>query len=91
MSEYTSSALPDVSARHEGWVVANGDSDLYAVGTSMASPIFASVIALLNNELLAAGKPALGFLNPWLYSTASAAFKDITAGSRFPAEPTIIH
>jgi tripeptidyl-peptidase-1 len=31
--------------------------------------------------LLAAGKPALGFLNPWLYSTASAAFKDITAGS----------
>ncbi|KAJ7871095.1 Pro-kumamolisin, activation domain-containing protein [Mycena leptocephala] len=77
----TGRALPDVSARHEGWVVANGDSDLYAVGTSMASPIFASVIALLNNELLAAGKPALGFLNPWLYSTASAAFKDITAGN----------
>lgn len=81
MSEYTSSALPDVSARHQGWIVKNGNSNLDALGTSMASPIFASVIALLNNELIAAGKPVLGFLNPWLYSTASAAFKDITAGS----------
>ncbi|KAJ7205471.1 subtilisin-like protein [Mycena pura] len=77
----TGRALPDVSARHQGWVVQNGDTDLEAEGTSMASPIFASVIALLNNELIAAGKPALGFLNPWLYSTASAAVKDITAGN----------
>ncbi|KAJ7315162.1 subtilisin-like protein [Mycena albidolilacea] len=77
----TGRALPDVSARHRGWIVENARTDLDAVGTSMSSPVFASVIALLNNELIAAGKPALGFLNPWLYSTASAAFKDITAGS----------
>jgi tripeptidyl-peptidase-1 len=50
-------------------------------GTSCASPIFASVIGLLNNELAAAGKPALGFLNPWLYSTAASALNDITSGS----------
>ena len=31
--------------------------------------------------LLAAGKPVLGFLNPMLYSTGSAAFTDITSGS----------
>ncbi|KAJ7761364.1 subtilisin-like protein [Mycena metata] len=77
----TGRALPDVSARHQGWIVENARTDLDAVGTSMSSPVFASVIALLNNELIAAGKPALGFLNPWLYSTASAAFKDITAGN----------
>ncbi|KAJ7834704.1 subtilisin-like protein, partial [Mycena olivaceomarginata] len=76
----TGRAVPDVSARHQGSIVQNGDS-VAVGGTSMASPVFASVIALLNNELIAAGKPALGFLNPWLYSTASAAFKDITAGT----------
>ncbi|KAJ7300632.1 hypothetical protein DFH08DRAFT_652755, partial [Mycena albidolilacea] len=57
-------ALPDVPARHQGWVVQDGDTNLEAEGTSMASPVFASVIALLNNELIAAGKPALGLLNP---------------------------
>ncbi|KAJ6574219.1 family S53 protease [Mycena capillaripes] len=77
----TGRALPDVSARHGGRIVENGNSNINAVGTSMSAPIFASVIALLNNELIAAGKPALGFLNPWLYSTASAAFEDVTAGT----------
>ena len=28
-------------------------------------PVFASVIALLNDARFRAGKPALGFLNPW--------------------------
>lgn len=50
-------------------------------GTSCSTPIFASIIALLNDELVAAGKSPLGFLNPWLYSTAASAFKDITSGA----------
>ncbi|KAJ7192048.1 hypothetical protein GGX14DRAFT_326678, partial [Mycena pura] len=33
-------------------------------GTSCASPSFASVIALLTYQLIAAGKSPLGFLNP---------------------------
>lgn len=49
-------------------------------GTSASSPTFASVIALINDELIAAGKSPLGFLNPWLYSTASDALNDITEG-----------
>ena len=36
-------------------------------GTSCASPIFASYIALVNDRLIANGKPVLGFLNPILY------------------------
>ncbi|KAJ6465307.1 subtilisin-like protein [Mycena sanguinolenta] len=49
-------------------------------GTSASSPTFASVIALINDRLIAAQKPVLGFLNPWLYSTASSALTDITIG-----------
>ncbi|KAJ7059142.1 family S53 protease-like protein [Mycena amicta] len=50
-------------------------------GTSSATPIVASLVALLNDRLLAAGKPVLGFLNPLLYSKAArTAFNDITSG-----------
>ncbi|KAF8322236.1 subtilisin-like protein [Clavulina sp. PMI_390] len=49
-------------------------------GTSCSSPIFTSVVALLNDALLNAGKPVLGFLNPWLYANPGA-FNDITTGS----------
>ncbi|KAF7797928.1 hypothetical protein EIP86_009135 [Pleurotus ostreatoroseus] len=31
--------------------------------------------------LVAAGKPVLGFLNPWLYGSAASTFTDITTGS----------
>lgn len=46
-----------------------------------STPIFASVIALLNDERIAAGKSPLGFLNPLLYSTGASALHDITAGA----------
>ena len=53
-------------------------------GTSASSPVFASVIALLNDRLIAAGKPALGFSNPFLYSAqGQAALNDITTGGIF--------
>ncbi|PIL25326.1 hypothetical protein GSI_13215 [Ganoderma sinense ZZ0214-1] len=45
-------------------------------GTSASSPTFASII----DRLLAAGRSPLGFLNPLLYSNATVAFNDITAG-----------
>ncbi|KAI0769616.1 family S53 protease [Trametes elegans] len=51
-------------------------------GTSCSTPITASIISLLNDQLAAAGKPSLGFLNPFLYSAAGrAALTDITSGS----------
>jgi len=53
-------------------VAAQGDHDVY---------VFAAVIALVNDALIAAGRPTLGFLNPWLYSGAFAALTDITTGS----------
>jgi tripeptidyl-peptidase I len=37
------------------------------------------MVALVNDRLIAAGKPALGFLNPFLYNNTQI-FTDITAG-----------
>ncbi|KAJ7726104.1 family S53 protease [Mycena metata] len=51
-------------------------------GTSASTPVFASVISLINDRLIEAGKSPLGFLNPFLYSAAGrAALNDITDGS----------
>ncbi|KAI0016889.1 Pro-kumamolisin [Xylariomycetidae sp. FL0641] len=50
-------------------------------GTSASAPAFAAVIAMINDALLAENRPALGFLNPWLYSEASSGLEDVTIGS----------
>ncbi|KAJ7502624.1 hypothetical protein B0H11DRAFT_1712608, partial [Mycena galericulata] len=44
-------------------IIYQGQTKLVS-GTSCSSPIFAAIIALLNAELVQAGKPILGFLNP---------------------------
>ncbi|KAJ6606105.1 subtilisin-like protein [Mycena vulgaris] len=76
----TGRGYPDVSASGENvWIVQDASTGLVD-GTSCSSPIFASVIGLLNSELLKAGKPVLGYLNPWLYANPGA-FNDITSGS----------
>jgi kumamolisin len=46
-------------------------------GTSAVAPLWAALIALINQKL---GKNA-GFVNPSLYSTAAGAFHDITSGN----------
>ena len=48
-------------------------------GTSCSSPIFASVIALINDARATKGQSPLGFLNPFLYANPQA-FHDITTG-----------
>lgn len=48
-------------------------------GTSASNPIFASVIALVNDNRLSKGKKTLGFLNPLLYANPDM-FTDITEG-----------
>lgn len=74
-------AFPDISAQGENVeIVVGGETGLVA-GTSCSSPIFASVISLLNDRLVAAGRSPLGFLNPFLYGTGASALNDITTGS----------
>jgi subtilase family serine protease len=61
-------------------VTINGGKKKVVSGASCSSPIVASIIALLNAELIAAGNRPLGFLNPFIYANPKA-FNDITTGS----------
>jgi tripeptidyl-peptidase I len=73
--------IPDVAAMGYHYpVVWNGTSHLLD-GTSASAPTFASVITLINDALLAEKRPALGFLNPWLYSSALPGLRDVMMGS----------
>jgi hypothetical protein len=40
-------------------------------GTSLASPLMAGVVAVMNQKLIATGKPVVGFANPLFYSLGS--------------------
>lgn len=71
--------MPDVSANGAKLqVYVNGALGPY-YGTSLSSPIFASLITLINNERHKAGKGPVGFINPVLYANPQV-FNDITTG-----------
>lgn len=50
-------------------IVRNGHIETTG-GTSASGPILAGLVTLLNDQRLAAGRPPLGFLNPFLYHAA---------------------
>ncbi|KAJ7606409.1 subtilisin-like protein [Roridomyces roridus] len=73
--------FPDVAAEWELEISDDSAGGVTSIGgTSCASPIFASFIALVNDRLIAAGRPALGFLNPLLYSIGRAGLDDVVVG-----------
>jgi len=82
--------VPDISlpasADHDGyWIFTQGTRGVVG-GTSVASPVFAGMIALLNQYQVANGfqtTAGQGNINPQLYSMAQSApgaFHDITVG-----------
>ncbi|KAJ7077034.1 peptidase S8/S53 domain-containing protein [Mycena epipterygia] len=85
---------PDVSTQGWNFQMVADNQVILEGGTSASSPTFASIIALINDRLLAAGKPVLGFLNPFLYPKAPTAFTDITTGHnsgfKCPASSAVI-
>jgi len=74
---------PDVSAvGHNLMIIIRGGVDI-ADGTSASTPIFAGVLTLINDYLLANKKPSVGFVNPLLYQLAAEypeTFYDVTYG-----------
>lgn len=72
--------FPDVAAQGTRFRVVDKGIEISVGGTSASAPVFASVVALLNNARLASGKPALGFLNPWIYEQGYNGLKDIVLG-----------
>jgi tripeptidyl-peptidase-1 len=78
----TGRGYPDVSAlggTKNTYCVATGGRFAGVAGTSASSPVVAGVFAKLNGIRLAAGKPSLGFLNPFIYQNPSA-FQDVKLG-----------
>ncbi|KAJ6586025.1 family S53 protease-like protein [Mycena capillaripes] len=71
---------PDVSVQGVHFAIVLGGNVTVESGTSASTPTFASIISLINDRLISAGKPVLGFLNPFLYYYAQTALTDITAG-----------
>jgi kumamolisin len=74
--------IPDVAGDADpatGYQVLVGGQEAVFGGTSAVAPLWAGLIAIINQEL---GKP-VGFLNPTLYqlSASSKAFRDITSGN----------
>ncbi|TVY50958.1 Tripeptidyl-peptidase sed1 [Lachnellula cervina] len=71
---------PDVAAIGQNILLYSDNTPTFVGGTSASAPIFASIITLINEQRLAAGKSVVGFINPTLYKNPDA-FTDITTGS----------
>ena len=94
---------PDVALMAQGSAIANPPGDglasvgyeaivdgqqiNYAGGTSVAAPVWAAIVACMNQARRAAGLPRVGFVNPLLYKLAATAtkaaspFRAITVGA----------
>jgi len=78
----TGRGYPDVAAlggTKTPYCIASNDVFGGVAGTSASCPVVAGVFARLNGLRLAAGKPVLGFLNPFIYKNPSS-FQDVTSG-----------
>ncbi|KAK1853235.1 protease s8 tripeptidyl peptidase [Colletotrichum chrysophilum] len=72
--------MPDVSAISQN-LATFVDLDYGLIsGTSAATPLFASLITIINEHRLQAGKAPVGFINPTLYANPQI-FNDITSGN----------
>ncbi|WFD35081.1 tripeptidyl-peptidase I [Malassezia cuniculi] len=77
-------AYPDIAMMSDSTAaVINGSTESF-VGTSIAAPLAASFIAMVNDARIAAGQPVLGYLNPILYTHIAptlGTFRDIVDGA----------
>jgi hypothetical protein len=87
--------LPDVALTADNVYVtyANGNSATFG-GTSCAAPLWAGLMALVNQQAASYGLPSVGFVNPALYTLGKSAsypadFHDIATGNNiWPSSPS---
>ncbi|KAH9006645.1 hypothetical protein EDB83DRAFT_2323934 [Lactarius deliciosus] len=72
--------FPNVSAAGTNLTVVWKGNVTSVEGTSSSDLVFASVVSLLNDRLIAAGRRLLGFLSPFLCPQGARALNDITTG-----------
>lgn len=79
--------LPDVAMVAEAvYAVADNGTPEYLGGTSVATPLWAAFMALVNQQAAQQGKPMVGFVNPALYAIGqganyNTAFHDVITGN----------
>ena len=86
--------IPDVAMVADNIYVyyGNGSTNSFG-GTSCATPLWAGLAALINQQTAGYGRPPVGFFNPAIYQLGSSnlyasAFHDITTGSNaWPSSP----
>jgi len=81
--------FPDVSAFGDNVLISSEGQIEGVGGTSCASPIFAGIVSLLLDQVMAKTSKPLGFLNPLLYQMAKNSpktFKDIVKGDNICTE-----
>lgn len=82
-TQYNNSMLtrgfPDVSANGANYIITVQGNFSLVYGTSASSPTFGSILTLINEARLFAGKSSVGFINPFIYAYPQA-FNDITEG-----------
>jgi kumamolisin len=82
----TTRAVPDIAAMGDYGsnmppLFIQGGQAYGGSGTSLSSPIWAGLCALINQSRTTAGLPSVGYLNPQLYAAGTSCFNDITSGS----------
>jgi kumamolisin len=76
--------VPDVAGNAmPGYIVRTVDGTLEPIsGTSGVAPLWAGLVALLNQKRASRSKPPVGFINPLIYAPAVAGtFRDIVQGN----------
>lgn len=79
-NQFVGRGVPDVTGNADpvtGYDIVVDGSDEVVGGTSAVAPLWAGLIALLNQQL----GTNLGFINPTLYSLGESVFNDITSGN----------
>ncbi|KAI0177578.1 Tripeptidyl-peptidase sed4 [Pestalotiopsis sp. NC0098] len=82
-ANFSGRGFPDISAHSltPYYSVFNADKLGRTGGTSAAAPVVAGLIGLLNDARLRAGKPTMGFINPFLYSLRPGVLIDVVNGT----------
>jgi len=79
-TQFAGRGVPDVAGNADpvtGYVVRVDGKNTVIGGTSAVAPLWAGLIALLNQQI----GHAVGFVNPLLYQIGSGSFRDITVGN----------
>jgi tripeptidyl-peptidase-1 len=71
---------PDLSAQGLYFAYFWNGTEGTISGTSASCPLTSGIFSLVNDALIASGKPALGFLNPWLYKKGYKGLTDVKKG-----------